>query len=72
MENNSDDYDQTLEKISVDFTNGHSSSIITPYLGPVGLFVTYKSATAPRVESANPAIAIYFFIFMEVQVNSNK
>ena len=33
MENDDDDDNQTLEKISVDFTIGHLWSIITPYLG---------------------------------------
>ena len=31
--NDDDDDDQTLEKISVDFTEGHLWSIIMPYLG---------------------------------------
>ena len=35
MENDDDNDDQTLEKISVDFTNGYSCSIITHYLGAV-------------------------------------
>ena len=33
LENLNVDHVQTLEKISVDFTNGHSWSIITPYIG---------------------------------------
>ena len=32
LKNDNDNDDQMLEKISVDFTNGHSWSIITPYL----------------------------------------
>ena len=33
LENDNDDDNKKLEKISVDFTNSHSWSIITPYLG---------------------------------------
>ena len=48
MENDDDNDNQALEKISIDFTTGHSWLIITPYLAQ---FISYNCWMLRKIKS---------------------